>query len=358
MKADHDRDENESRSLACWPRRRVLGGLSALGAGALLPSCATESGGSRMSGSQLERNKAVAMRFKKLQGTRDEPLIEKEVLAPNYKRLRGGMLNLANNARDQGFPSTGSYLRGAFPDRVDIVEQVIADGDRVGLLFRLTGTHQGNLFGIPPTGRKVDVHEAAILRVADGRVVEGWFLADEAGLLKQLGASLPKRKDGKVIAPPITKEGLSGDAMYARLQAKPPATEAERNKLVVAGSKTSRPPKGYRAEDYKQLRQGFQHLRNYGVANGVAKQTPTLALPDRADLIDDLLAEGDSVWMKFKIAGTQTGPLYGHPATNRRIEIPEIGVARFAEGKWKTGWYFGDELGMMLQLDALHMLKA
>jgi predicted ester cyclase len=349
-------DHEESGPVDPRRRRKMLAGLSALGAGALLPSCAPHSGGTRMSGDQLERNRAVAMRFKKLQGTPDEPKIENEVLAPGYRRLRGGMLNLANNARDQGFPSTGSYLRGAFPDRVDIVEQVIADGDRVGLLFRLTGTHKGNLFGIPPTGRKVDVYEAAILRIADGRVIEGWFMADEAALLKQLGAQLPKRKDGKVIAPPITNEGFSGDAMYARLQAKPATTEAERNKLVVASSKTSKPPKGYRAEDYKQRRQGFQHLRNYGVANGVAKQTPTSALPDRADLIDDLLAEGDSVWMKFKIAGTQKGPLYGHPPTNRRVEIPEIGVARFADGKWKDGWYFGDELGMMLQLGAVHML--
>lgn len=311
-----------------------------------------------MSGNDLERNKAVAMRFKKLQGTREEPLIEKEVLAPNYKRLRGGMLNLAANARDQGFPSTGSYLRGAFPDRVDVLEQVIADGDRVGVLFRLTGTHKGNLYGIPPTGRKVDIHEAAILRIADGRVIEGWFLADEAGLLKQLGTGLPKRKDGKLIAPPVTNEGLSGDAMYARLQSRPATTQAERNKLVVASSKTSKPPKGYRTEDYKQRRQGFQHLRDYGIASGTAKQTPTSALPDRADLIDDLLAEGDSVWMKFKIAGTHKGNLYGHPATQRRVEIPEIGVARFRDGKWADGWYFGDELGMMLQLDALHMLKA
>ncbi len=343
---------------ACWPRRRVLGGLSALGAGALLPSCATDAGSPRMSPAQLERNKAVAMRFKKLQGTKDEALIEKEVLAPNYSRLRGGMLNLANNARDQGFPSSGSYLRASFPDRVDIIEQVIADGDRVGMLFRLTGTHRGNLFGIEPTGRKIDVYEAAILRIAGDRVIEGWFMADEAGILKQLGAELPRRKDGKRIAPPVTNEGYSGDAMLARLKAQPVATEADRNKLAVAASKSSSPPPEDRTGDYKQLRQGFQHLRDYGVAKGVAKQTPTLALPDRSDLVDDLLAEGDSVWMKFKIAGTQTGPLYGHPPTNRRIEIPEIGIARFAGGRWKEGWYFGDELGMMLQLDALQMLKA
>ena len=40
----------------------------------------------------------------------------------------------------------------------------------------------------------------------------------------------------------------------------------------------------------------------------------------------------------------------------RRNEITEIGIARFAEGKWKSGWYFGDEPGMMLQRNALHML--
>lgn len=181
-------------------------------------------------------------------------------------------------------------------------------------------------------------------------------MADEAGLLKQLGAQLPKRKDGKIIAPPVTNEGLNGDAMLSRLRAQPAVTQADRNKLVVAASKSSAPPKDYRAEDYKQKRQGFQHLRDYGVANGVARQTPTSALPDRSDLVDDLIAEGETVWMKFKIAGTQKGPLYGHPPTNRRVEIPEIGIARFAGGKWKEGWYFGDELGMMLQLDALHML--
>jgi predicted ester cyclase len=339
-------------------RRRFLAGLSGLGLSALLPGCASDLRGPEMTAAQIERNKGVALRFKKLQGTKDEHLIEKEVLAPGYRRLRGGMLNLANNARDQGFPRTGSYLRAAFPDRVDVIEEVIGEGDTVGLLFRLTGTHRGNLFGIPPTGRKVDVYEAAILRIAEGRVIEGWFMADEAGMLKQLGATLPPRKDGKRIVPPITNEGETGDAWLARLQAKPAATEADRNKIVVAASKSSNPPKGYRAADYKQRRQGFQHLRDYGVANGVAKQTPTSALPDRRDLVDGFIAEGDTVWMKFKIVGTQKGPLYGHPATNQRIEIPEIGIARFVGGKWQDGWYFGDELGMMLQLNALHMLGA
>ena len=69
-----------------------------------------------MSASELERNKAVALRFKKSQGTKDMPQVEKEVLAPGYNRIRGGNFHLAANAQDQGWPHPGMYLRTAFPD--------------------------------------------------------------------------------------------------------------------------------------------------------------------------------------------------------------------------------------------------
>ena len=345
---------NGDRKHGDLPRRRMLAGMAVLGAGALLPGCAANE---PAAASRLERNKAVALSFKKAQGTKEEAEVLREVLAPGYKRLRGGMENLANNARDQGFPGGGSFLRGAFPDRVDVIEDVIADGDRVGLRFRLTGTHRGNLFGIAPTGRKVDVYEIAILRVIDGMITEGWFMADEAGMLKQLGAPLPSRKDGKLIAPPITDAGEDGDALLARLKARPAVTQEDRNKLVVAGSKSSAPPKGYRAPNYKQLRQGLQHMRNYGIAKGTAKFTPTYAFPDRRDHVLGLLAEGDKVWMQFNLRGTHTRSFYGLPPINRRVEMPEVGIARFVDGKWAEGWYFGDELGILLQLGALHMLR-
>ena len=148
---------------------------------------------------ELERNKAVALRFKKSQGTRDMPQVEKEVLAPNYNRIRGGNFHLASNARGEGWPEPGMYLRTAFPDRVDIIEHVVADGDTVGLLFRLNATHTGNLFGIPPTGKKINVYEIALLRIVNGQMVEGWFMMDEAALLRQLGAKMPVRKDGRIM---------------------------------------------------------------------------------------------------------------------------------------------------------------
>lgn len=309
-----------------------------------------------MNASVLERNKAIALRFKKAQGDENADAVIKDLLAPNYRRTRAGMEHLGNNAQGQGHPGPGPYLRTAIPDRVDVIEDVVAQGDQVGLLFRLTGTHRANLFGIAATHRKIDIYEAAVLTIRDGRITEGWFMADEAGLLKQLGAKLPPRKDGKLIVPPVTNAGEDPDVLLRRLQSAPADSREDRQRLIVAQSKGAAPPASVRTADYRQLRQGFQHLRDYGNAHGVGKETPTLALPDRRDLIDGFIAEGDTVWMRFKIAGTHKGNLYGHPATGRRIEIPEIGIARFADGRWKSGWYFGDELGMMLQLGALHML--
>ena len=84
--------------------------------------------------SDLERNKAVVRRYKEYQGTKDEGAAVREILAPGYVRLRGGLAHLANNARDQGFPGPGRFLREAFPDRIDVIEDIVAEADRLGML--------------------------------------------------------------------------------------------------------------------------------------------------------------------------------------------------------------------------------
>src|SRR5262249_34550775 len=204
-----------------FTRRKFLKSATVAGAGLTLAG--HEVRPAQAQAALLERNKAVALRFKKAQGTPEEEAAMKEVLAPGYKRLRGGLHHLAANAQGQGFPGTGSVLRRAVPAPVGVIEEVIAEGDQVGMLFRITGTHRGNLFGIPPTGKKVDVHEIAILRIADGKMVESWFMADEAALLKQLGARMPERSDGKLVVPPVTPTGEKPDALPGRLEAGPPA---------------------------------------------------------------------------------------------------------------------------------------
>src|SRR5262249_20426907 len=322
-------------------RRPVL--QSSLGAALALATPSLRA--ARAQGSRLERNKAIVRRFKESQGTKDEAQAMREVLAPNYKRWRAGFEHIGANARDQGFPGPGSYLRGAFPDRTDTIEAIIAEDDLVGMLFKVRGTPKGNCYGIEPTGRTIDVHELGIFRLASEQITEAWFLGDDAGLLMQLGAKLPPRKDGGRIVPPVTGAGEDADTLLARLEAKPAPSAQDRNRIMVVRSKGSAPAASDRAADFRQTRVGFPHLRDHGNAKGVGSQTITAALPGRRDRIDHVIAEGDHVWMQFKVAGTHGAPLYGLPATGKQVEVPEVGIMRFADGKWKEAWYFADELG-------------
>ena len=296
---------------------------------------------------ELARNVAIALRFKKSQGTPAMPQVEKEVLAVNYDRARGGNLHLANNAREQDWAHPGMYLRSAFPDRVDVIEQVIADGDRVGLLFRVTATHTGPFFGIAPTGRKIDVYEVAWLRIANGQMVEGWFMMDETALLKQLGVKMPPRSDGKIMAPPVSAGGEEVDTLVQRLSAQP--EELNNNKIVVARSRAEHAGVG-RAAGHRSSRNGFHHLREYSIARNFGDLALDAAIPDRHDRIEAMMAEGDTVWMRFNTGGTHNGSLASIAPTGKRAGVPVAMIARFVDGKWVESWTFADELGFLLQL--------
>ena len=76
---------------------------------------------------------------------------------------------------------------GAFPDLHITVEDLIAEGDKIVGRVTLTGTHQGELMGIPATGKKVSFSEILIARISNGKVVEQWEVADTMSMMQQLG---------------------------------------------------------------------------------------------------------------------------------------------------------------------------
>jgi steroid delta-isomerase-like uncharacterized protein len=78
-------------------------------------------------------------------------------------------------------------IRRAFPDLHYTIDDVIATGENVVIRTTMTGTHEGDLFGIPPTHRKVKVMQIQIERIKDGRIVEHWRVTDELSLMRQLG---------------------------------------------------------------------------------------------------------------------------------------------------------------------------
>ena len=77
----------------------------------------------------------------------------------------------------------------AFPDARFTVEDLIAEGDRVASRYTFRGTHQGDLMGIPPTGKQVTVTGIIINRIVNGKSEEGWLNFDALGMLQQLGVA-------------------------------------------------------------------------------------------------------------------------------------------------------------------------
>lgn len=81
----------------------------------------------------------------------------------------------------QGIDSFKNYVetvRAAFPDFHNAIEELIAEGETVVARLTYTGTHQGELFGFAPTGRRVTYDGVAIFRVSRGKIAEGWVLGD------------------------------------------------------------------------------------------------------------------------------------------------------------------------------------
>lgn len=80
-----------------------------------------------------------------------------------------------------------AMLATAFPDQHVTIDDVIAEGDSVVVRSALTGTHQGEMQGIPATGNPVTQPSITIFRLAKGKIVEGWFAADNLSMMQQLG---------------------------------------------------------------------------------------------------------------------------------------------------------------------------
>jgi predicted ester cyclase len=130
----------------------------------------------------VEANRMLGRRFfqeqDRLRGGPAEALC-----APEYVAIIGGNPPM-NRAGHEGF-AIGFYA--GFPDASHHIEEVFATGDRVAVRFVIHGTHTGNFFGIPATGRPVVVAANVMMHVAGGRVTMLLAIFDEAGMLRQMG---------------------------------------------------------------------------------------------------------------------------------------------------------------------------
>lgn len=79
-------------------------------------------------------------------------------------------------------------LWAAFPDLNVNILDLVAEGDRVVVRYIESGTHTGDFFGVPPSGRRYEKHGFSLYRVADGQIAEAWLQEDDLAFQQQISA--------------------------------------------------------------------------------------------------------------------------------------------------------------------------
>ena len=109
-----------------------------------------------------------------------------ELVPPDHVNHDPGTPGIPNGP--EGSKLVVSVYSTAFPDVRLSIEDQFTQGDRVVTRWSATGTHQGELMGIPPSGKRATVTGIQINRVANGKIAESWVNWDTLGLLQQIGA--------------------------------------------------------------------------------------------------------------------------------------------------------------------------
>ncbi|MEV4629835.1 ester cyclase [Micromonospora sp. NPDC049523] len=87
-----------------------------------------------------------------------------------------------------GVKAFGDGFFVGMPDLRHPLEELIAEGDLVALRCRYEGTHNGELMGVAPTGRRVSAIGIGVMRIADGKIAEFWVSPDRMTIMQQIGA--------------------------------------------------------------------------------------------------------------------------------------------------------------------------
>ena len=132
-----------------------------------------------------EQNRVLARRYFDEVWNQGKVAALDELLAPEYINHTPSTPNPPPGPR--GLKPIVQAMRRAFPDLHYQIEDIIATDDTVVMRVKMTGTHRGELFGLPATGRSISVEQINIEHIRDGRIFEHWRVTDELTLMRQLG---------------------------------------------------------------------------------------------------------------------------------------------------------------------------
>ena len=133
----------------------------------------------------IEANKLAMRRFTEFINTADQNLGEELIAEDAQFWVPGRPESMRGLA---GYMNVLRMMRSGFSDVQWSLEETIAEGDKIAARFTMRGTHDGTFFGVPATGRKIEVRAMNFYRLAGAKFVEEYGQPDLLGLLQQIGA--------------------------------------------------------------------------------------------------------------------------------------------------------------------------
>ena len=132
-----------------------------------------------------EENKAISRRFFEEMINQGTLSVADEIVSSDF--VNHDPANPSGFNGPEGLKQLVTKYRTGFPDIRLTIEDMFAEGDRVAVRWTWSGTHQGDLEGIAPTGKHTAGSGISIHRFSDGKIEEHWENWDALGLMKQLG---------------------------------------------------------------------------------------------------------------------------------------------------------------------------
>lgn len=242
----------------------------------------------------------------------------------------------------EGLKKAYAMFNGPFPDLKFIFDDVIAEGDMVVGRGIISGTHEGEFFGIAPSHKKVHWTGTRLFRLKDLKVTKGWVNIDMMGLMQQMGVvPAPPGPDPSTIppGPHITGAPSTREANRALMER---FIDEVWNKGNLDVADELFHPEAW-SPSAPTLPPGPAGVKAIATAF-------RSAFPDYWMTIDHMVSEPDRVAARFTQGGTHTGDLMGIPATGKKVQWTETGILRIADGKVVESWYDVDMMSLMQQL--------
>ena len=142
-----------------------------------------------------ETNKAIARRFFEEVWNKGDLAVLDEIIAEDHFNSGSSILPGAP-AGPEGAKQVVTLYRNAFPDLQFTIDEQLAEGEKVLTRWTASGTHQGELQGLPATGKSSTVPGIVIDRFVNGKIAESWGLFDYFAMMQQLGViPMPEAAD-------------------------------------------------------------------------------------------------------------------------------------------------------------------